>query len=65
MRDINDPDWRDFCNGAFAPYEIKWNKKIEDYIREREEAGHENEDEDHTKEDSKPEEEEEEKEEVQ
>jgi hypothetical protein len=38
MRDINDPEWREFCNGAFAPFELKWTKKIEDYIREREEA---------------------------
>lgn len=37
-REVNDPEWREFCLGAFAPHEVKWNKKIEDYIREREEA---------------------------
>jgi hypothetical protein len=38
LREINDPEWRDFCNGPFREYEIKWTKRIEDYVREREEA---------------------------
>ncbi len=38
MRDLQDPEWKDFCNGPFMYYETKWTKKIEDYIREREEA---------------------------
>ena len=32
-----DPNWIDFCNGLFLEYEMKWTKKLEDRVKEREE----------------------------
>lgn len=33
----SDSDWRDFCNGLFLEYEMKWTKKLEDRVKEKEE----------------------------
>ena len=38
LRNANDPEWREFCNGPLHYYETKWTKKLEESVREREEA---------------------------